>query len=187
MPTIVLAPRALSRDPAARHRQGPRRRPFRNRREDRAEARAAARALAGGDRDRRVAGALAPVDEQHRLQARHRRPADDRQLCRARAVAGAVEAAVGVDRRRHPRGRAEGVERLEGGAAARALPPRDRRDLRRAQRSKAHDLAHRSGAGRGAPAAARFQRRGIRGVRQPRLSVLLAVASMPRRMRAMPA
>ena len=40
-----LAPRALSRDAAARHRQGPRRRPFRARREDRAEARAAPRAL----------------------------------------------------------------------------------------------------------------------------------------------
>ena len=32
---------------------------------------------AGGDRDRRLAGALASADEQHRLQARHRRPADD--------------------------------------------------------------------------------------------------------------
>ena len=39
-----LAPRALCRDAAARHRQGARRRPFRDRREDRAEARAAPRA-----------------------------------------------------------------------------------------------------------------------------------------------
>ena len=43
MPTRRLAPRALCRDAAARHRQGARRRPFRARREDRAEARAAPR------------------------------------------------------------------------------------------------------------------------------------------------
>ena len=72
-----LAPRALSRGAAARHRQGARRRPFRARRADRAEARAAARPHRRGDRDRRLAGALAPVDERHRVQARHRRPADD--------------------------------------------------------------------------------------------------------------
>ena len=48
-------------------------------------------------------------------------PQDDRRLRRAGAVAGAAEAAAGADRRRHPRRRAEGVERLEGGAAARAL------------------------------------------------------------------
>ena len=77
-----------------------------------------------GDRDRRLAGALAPADERHRVQARHRRPADDRRLCRAGAVAGAAEAAADPDRRRYPRGRAAGVERLEGGAAARALSPR---------------------------------------------------------------
>ena len=111
-----LAPRALSRDPAARHRQGPRRRPFRARREDRAETGAAPRAFRRGDRDRRLAGALASADEQHRLQARHRRPADDPELCRAGAIARAAEAAAGADRRRYPRGRAQGVERLEGGA-----------------------------------------------------------------------
>ncbi len=46
MPTIDLAPRALSRGAAARHRQGPRRRPFRARREGGAEARPAPRASA---------------------------------------------------------------------------------------------------------------------------------------------
>ena len=72
----------------------------------------------GGDRDCRLAGALAFVDEQHRLQARYRRSADDRQLCRARAISGAIEAALGVDRGRYPRCRSESLERLEGGAVA---------------------------------------------------------------------
>ncbi len=46
-----------------------------------------------GDRDGGLAGALPSAHEQHRLQARHRRPADHPRLHRARAVAGAAEAA----------------------------------------------------------------------------------------------
>ena len=73
VPTIALAPGALSRRAAARHRQGPRRRSFRAGREIALQARAAPRPQRRGDRDGRLAGALAPADEQHRLQARHRR------------------------------------------------------------------------------------------------------------------
>ena len=69
---VAVAPRALSRRAAARHRQGPRRRSFGARRRGRAEARPAARPQRRGDRDRRLAGALASADEQHRVQARHR-------------------------------------------------------------------------------------------------------------------
>ena len=49
----LVAPRALRRAAAARHRQGPRRRPFGARRRGRAAPGAALRADAGGDRDRR--------------------------------------------------------------------------------------------------------------------------------------
>ena len=44
-----------------------------------------------------------------------------------------LQAAAGADRRRHPRRRAEGVERLEGGAAARALPRAPSRSCRAAR------------------------------------------------------
>ena len=76
-PDHRFAPRALSRGAAARHRQGPRRRPFGAGRGGRGKARAAPRLHRRGDRDRRLAGALASPDEQHRFQARHRRSQDD--------------------------------------------------------------------------------------------------------------
>ena len=63
------------------------------RREGRAEARAAARPIRRGDRDCRLAGALAPADEQHRLQARYRRPANHPDLYRSGAIARAPQAA----------------------------------------------------------------------------------------------
>ncbi len=171
-----VAPGALSRDAAARHRQGPRRRPFRARREGRAETGAAPRAVGRGDRDRRLAGALAPVDEQHRLQARHRRPADDPEFRRPGAIARAAEAAAGADRRRHPRGRAQGVERLEGGACCASCTTARSTSFRAGLTVEAPRFAHRRGAGRGARAAARLQRGGVRRLHQPRLPVLLAVA-----------
>ena len=130
----------------ARHRQGPRRRPHRARRADRAKR--CARAWACRTRRPRPSpGWCAGTSSmsRHRLQARHRRPADHPRLRRHRAVARAAEAAAGADRRRHPRGRAQGLERLEGPAAARALPrgggrdgggdPRGRR-ARRIERAK---------------------------------------------------
>ena len=60
---------------------------------------------------------------------------------------GAAEAAAGADRRRHPRGRAQRLERLEGPAAARALL-RDRAGGRRrahpARRARPHRRARRT-------------------------------------------
>ena len=57
------------------------------------------------DRDRRLAGAPSPPDEQHRLQARHGRSRRRRGLRGRGAVARAAAPAAGADRRRHPRGR----------------------------------------------------------------------------------
>ena len=73
-------------------------------------------------RDRGLAGPPPPRHEPLRLQARQRGPADDPGLRRHRAVARAAEAAAAADRDRHPRRRPERLERLEGPAAARALP-----------------------------------------------------------------
>ena len=95
-------------------------------------------------------------------------------LCRAGAVAGAPEAAAGSDRGGYPRRRPQGVERMEGGAAARTLSSGDRGHFRRARRRGA-GFPGRGCASRGARAAAGFQRRGVRHVREPRLPVLLAV------------
>ena len=78
-----------------------------------------------------------PRHEPLRVQARQRGPADDRGLRRHRAVARAAEAAAGADRDRHPRGRPQRLERLEGPAAARALPRGRGRDGRRAIRRAA--------------------------------------------------
>ncbi len=130
--------------------------------------------LSAGDRDRRVAGALAPADEQHRLQTRHLRPAHDRRFCRAGAVAGTAEAVADPDLGQHPRGRAASLERVESRVVARPLRTRDRGHVRRAQR-RAAGCAGRRGPGGGARKAAGFQRERIRRLCQGGLSVLLAV------------
>ncbi len=62
-----FTPCALSRGAAARHRQGPGRRPLGSRRARRAKARPAARTHRRRNRDGSVAGALAFADERHRL------------------------------------------------------------------------------------------------------------------------
>ncbi len=116
-----VAARALSRDAAARHRQGPRRRSLRARRRDRAGSWAGA----GSDRRRNrngfLAGAAPPAAECHGVQARHRRSEDDPRPGRHDPVTGAAAAAADPDGRRHARGVEQSVERLEGDAAARAL------------------------------------------------------------------
>ena len=60
-------------------------------------------------------------DERHRAEARHLRSQDGARFRRRRADAGDAAPAAGAHGRRHPRGRARRVERLEGPAAARAL------------------------------------------------------------------
>ncbi len=100
----AVAPRAVSRDAAARHRQGPRRRPFGARRGRRAEGRAGARVVGRGNRDGVVAGAASPAAVDHRVQARHRRSEDHSRRCRHDPVARAAAPAAGADGRRHARG-----------------------------------------------------------------------------------
>ena len=123
----AVAPRAVRRDAAARHRQGPRRRPFGTRRRAGAGDRPGARPVGGGDRDGLLAGAAPPAAEPDRVQARHRRPEDHPRPRRHDPVARAAAAAAGADGRRHARGVAEGLERLEGDAAARAVRARGAR------------------------------------------------------------
>ena len=118
-----VAPRAVSGPDAARHRQGPRRRPFPDRRRSRAGGRARARPVGGGDRDGLLAGAAPSAAERDGVQARHRRSEDDPRSGRHDPVAGTAAAAASADRLRHARGVVQGLERLEGDAAARAVYP----------------------------------------------------------------
>ncbi len=101
-----VAARALCRGAAARHRQGPQRRPFGAGRGAGGAAVPAPRLHRGPDRDGGVAGAPSPADVEHRVQARPRRSRHHRDLCRPGAVDGAPPAIAGADGRRHPRGRA---------------------------------------------------------------------------------
>ena len=120
-PEDRVAPGAVCGRAAARHRQGPGRRPFHHRCRDRRPAMPPAGPDAGRNRPGRLAGALSPVDEPFRLQARPGRPQNHPRLRRDRAEPGTAEAAGHPDRGRHPRGRPRRVERLEGPAAARAV------------------------------------------------------------------
>ena len=88
-----------------------------------AQARPPLRPDAGGDRDRAVAGALAPAAQRHRLQARHRGRQDGAGLRRRGGKPGAAAPAAGADRRRHQRRRPRPLDRLEGDADVRAVPP----------------------------------------------------------------
>ena len=121
-----VAPRALRRGAAARHRQGPRRRSQRHRRRDRAEARAPLRARPGRNRDRLMARPLSFADVVDGVQARPRRPQDDRGFRPPGAEPGAAAAAADADRGRHSRGRAGRVERVEAHACCGpcSKPPR---------------------------------------------------------------
>ena len=116
-----VAAGALSRHPAARHRQGPRRRSLGAGRRRRDVSRAAAGLERRRDRDRGLAGALPPRNVQHRLPARPDGPQDHRHLRRPGAIARAAAAPAGVDGVRHPRRRPQCVERLEGRPVAPAL------------------------------------------------------------------
>ena len=89
-----------------------------HRRRDRVEARPALRPRPGRDRDRFVAGALSSAAVVDGVQARPRRPQDDRGFRPPGAKPGAASAAADPDRGRHPRGRAGRVERMEADAAA---------------------------------------------------------------------
>ena len=118
-------------------------RPFRFGRRCRAAARPTAGADAGGNRNRFVAGALSPADEQYRLQARHRRHPDGAGFRRRGAIPGAAAAAAGADGGRYPRRRPAHLERLEGAVVARTLLPHGRAARRR------HDHRGPRGAGAG--------------------------------------
>ena len=110
-----------------------------------------------------------------RLQARHRRPEDHPRPRRHHPVAGAAAPAAGADGGRHARRVAQGLERLEGDAAARAL----RAGGRGAGRRAVHDRARRPGASAREHAAAAlladWSKRGDRALHRARLSRLLAV------------
>ena len=121
-----------------------------------------------------------------RIQARHRRSEDHPRPRRHDPVAGAAAPAAGADGRRHARGVGEGVERLEGDAAARAL----RTGRRGAGRRPVHHRARRARAARQARrrgAAVGLVEAGHRTLHRARLSRLLAVVRSRRRTRATPA
>ena len=101
----AVAPRAVSGDAAARHRQGPRRRPFGDRRRDRAEGRPR-RSACRRRRPRRSPGWCCTICccQPDRVQARHRRSEDHPRPRRHDPVAGAAAAAADPDGRRHARG-----------------------------------------------------------------------------------
>ena len=84
-PRYRLAPGAVRRGAAPRHRQGARRGSFGPGRGGGEEAVPAARAVRGGNRDGRVAGPVAPADVRHRVQARPQRFQDDPGFHRCRA------------------------------------------------------------------------------------------------------
>ena len=155
------------------------------RRRDRAEGRAGARAVGGGDRDGLLAGAAPPAAVGDRLQARHRRSEDHPRPRRHHPVAGAAAPAAGADGGRHARRVAQGLERLEGDAAARTLRARGRGAGRRA-------VHHRARRARGARAPRRRRAAGrlVEGRRSstsPRSAIpATGCRSIPRPMRATP-
>ena len=108
VPADRLAPGALCRGAAPRHRQGPRRRPQRARRRGRAARSARGSASSDGrDRDRRLAGALAPADVGDRVQARPRRsPRRSHDFVERVKSLERLRLLLHAHRRRHPRGRA---------------------------------------------------------------------------------
>jgi len=99
------------------------RRPFDPGRAGGAQARPPLRPDAGGDRDGAVAGALAPAAQRHRLQARYRGREDGTGLRRRGGEPGAAAPAAGADRGRHQRRRPRPLDRLEGDADGRVVPP----------------------------------------------------------------
>ena len=165
-PQRHLAARALPGAVPARHRQGTRRQPLREGRDHRARAGSPARADGGGGRDGRLAGALPPGDEPHRLQARPPGSANRGRLRRPGAEPRAAPPAAGPDRGRHPRRRPRALERVEGSAAGRALPPQRGSDARR-QLAAGGPGERRARSGEGP-----LERRRRRRVRPPRGAVL---------------
>ena len=171
--TSAVAPRAVHGDDAARHRQGPRRRSFRTRRRTGAGGRPGDRPVGGGDRDGVLAGAAPPPAQPDRVQTRHRRPEDHPRPRRGDPVARAAAAAAGADGGRHAGGVQQGVERLEGDAAARAVCAGGRGAGRRA----VHRRARRARAARprgGRRAADRLAAGGRRTIPFARLWRVLA-------------
>ena len=154
------------------------------RRRDRAEGGARTRPVGGGDRDGLVAGAAPPAAEPDRVQARHRRSEDHPRPRRHHPVARAAAAAAGADGRRHARRVAQGVERLEGDAAARALCARRGGAGGRAVHHRARRAGRtRAQAGRRG-AAGRLAEGGHRAVHRHSAIPATGCRSIPRRMPA---
>ena len=115
---------------------------------------------AGRDRDGRLAGALASADVGDRVQARPVRFQDDPRFRRGGAEPRAAAPAAAADRRRHPRGRAGRLERLEAPVARRPVRGRRGGAAARPQAARAQ-RADRRQAG-GAAARARLGRERVR-------------------------
>ena len=128
-----------------------------------------------------LADRAAPDHELDRLQPRHRRPQDHPRLRQHRAEPGAAEAAAGADGGRHPRRRAQHLERLEGPAAARPLL-RDRAGGGGRPHPARLARPRRRGPGRLPRRRRRLAAGGGRALRRPALSRLLA--ARPRRARS---
>ena len=107
-----------------------------HRRRDRPEALPALRARCGRDRDRLVACAPPSPAVLDRVQARPRRPQDDRRLRPPGAKPGTASAAADPHRRRHPRGRPGHLERMEADAPSDAVRGRRRAASARPQATR---------------------------------------------------
>jgi [protein-PII] uridylyltransferase len=107
-------------------------------------------------------------------QARHRRQSDHRRLCRAGAVHGTPALAAGPDRGRHPGGRSEHLDELEGRSSARALlAHRGGLERRLGHRGPGEPCSARPGGAR--RGARRLAGGGAAGAPRARQSGLLAV------------
>ena len=130
IPVLLAAGRGLGQalDPVRRgavprHRQGPRRRPFRPWARATCGASAASTRSAREDTQAdRVPGRRAPGDEPDRAEAGPERPRGHQQLRPARRQRALPDRALPADHRRHPRHLAARLERLEGQAARGPVP-----------------------------------------------------------------
>ena len=108
------------------------------------------------------AGAPPLAVQPHGVQARRARPENGQRFRRGGAVVGAPPPALGADQGGHMRGRPQGVERLEGGAAPRTLCSRGGAHIRRTPGAR-----HACSGRRGKSGLGQTPRRLERGCRRP--------------------
>ena len=161
------------------------------------EALPALRARRRRDRDGLVAGAPSPADVVDRVQARPRRPQDDRRFRPPGAKPRAASAAADPDRRRHPGGRPRHLERVEADAPSHPVRSRRGAASARPQAARPAELvqARQQGACGGAGMEGQRRRARMRGAfptatgspnRSRGRSPMPGRSRMPKRVSAMP-